>query len=99
MPCEKFQSGEMAFDLTKYTAKSNAVASITWNENQKVISRVMLSSENGYGFTASLTSPFTENYSAQMTWTGPTLTNFNHMMSVQWAPTKKITVTSELSDR
>lgn len=80
------------------TTKSNAVSTVSWNGDKTVRSQVMYSTENGYSFSASLSSPYTETYTAQMTMTG-TLTNFNNEMSVQWAPTKKITVTAELSDR
>ena len=84
--------------MNKFTAKTNAVGTVTWNGDKTVSGRVMYSTENGYGVTASFTSPYTEDYSAQMTLTG-TLTNFNNKMSVQWHPTKKISVTAELSDR
>lgn len=91
-----FKQGEFSLTYTPAIASKMVVSSLTWNSNKAIHARTSLTTNNGYAVVASLTTPFTEDMSTEMSYTA-TQSAFNSKATVTWAPAKTITSTIALT--
>lgn len=79
------------------TSQTSAVASVTYDD-KALVSRVTLDKKDGYELTASVNTPFTEEYSLHVSSTGNRI-SFENEATVQWSPSDKITASTSLNLR
>lgn len=95
---EYLPNGEAVFEYKVMNTKTSAVASVTYMNGKSINARVTFDKKDGYELTASLNTPYTEDYSLQFSHTGDKK-SFENTATVQWSPSDKIVTTTTLNTR
>ena len=91
-------NSEASFDYNMMNKAATEIAFVTVIDDQIINAKVTFEKKNGYELTASLMTPYTEDYSLSVSHTGDKK-SFENTATVQWSAADKITTVTTVNTR